>query len=373
MGKSAGILFVSKLNNALFLKRGPGSDFPGHWCFPGGHQEAGETAEKCAVREAIEEIGFLPKGERAEWTRTIKSYAMAVPASAAPAGTVAQTTPPVPADPIDFTTFVQKVDEQFVPETDGEHTGHAWAPISDPPEPLHPGCRIALQRFTLDELGVARAIMTGDLVSPQRYQNVSLFAMRITGTGVAYRRAINEFVYRRPEHYLNDEFLARCNGLPVIMMHPDTAILDSKEFSDRVVGTMMLPYTRENEVWGIAKIYDADAISLLLTEKMSTSPSVLLRTTEDTAKMTLEDGSTLLIEGKPTLLDHLAICEQGVWDKGEEPYGIEQHTLEEAKADSDNIIIPIKPKLDATKLRRLDQGVTLLNVRMSNLTARKRA
>ena len=228
----------------------------------------------------------------------------------------------------------------------------------------------------MDELGVARAVAAGDLVSPQRYHNLSLFNMRITGTGVAYRRALNEFVYRRPEHYLNDEFLARCNGLPVIMMHPEKAILDSKEFSDRVVGTMLLPYIKGDEVWGVAKIYDAEAIALLLTEKMSTSPSVLLRTTEDTAKMTLEDGSQLLIEGKPTLLDHLAICEVGVWDKGEEAYGIEQATLE-AKADAEIRIIPtatyIKKSLDPIKLRNLNHGVMLLNARMSNYAARKRA
>ena len=329
--KAAGILFVSPNQNALFLKRGESGDFTGYWCLPGGHIEGSETPEQAAMREAIEEIGFLPKGERAQWTHTIKDYA-ATGLAAQPAGEPTPAPPLVPvapANPIDFTTFIQNVKEQFEPAVNNEHVGHAWAPLSDPPQPLHPGVAIALRRFGMDELGVARAIAAGELSSPQRYHNMSLFAMRITGTGVAYRRALNEFVYRRPEHYLNEEFLARCNGLPVILMHPAKAILNSKEYNDRNVGSMFLTFIGDganfpaDEVWGVAKIFDDEAIALLISDKMSTSPSVLLRTTKDTAKMTLEDGSTLLIEGKPSLLDHLAICEQGVWDKGEAPSGVE--------------------------------------------------
>jgi Uncharacterized protein conserved in bacteria (DUF2213) len=196
---------------------------------------------------------------------------------------------------------------------------------------LHPGCRLALDRLSMDELGVARAMSSGQLTSPQKYGNVHLFDMRITGTGVAFRNEKKddkgvivqkeEFVYRRPENYLTPDFLARCNGLQVIMMHPKSAILNSKEFSARTVGAMMLPYIKGDEVWGIAKIYDDDAIRLLESETMSTSPAVLLGNGDQ--KVTFE-GRDLLIEGAPSLLDHLAICEHGVWDKGGEPSGIRQ-------------------------------------------------
>ena len=326
------------------MKRGPDGDMPGTWCFPGGHIEQNETPEQAAVREAIEEIGHLPKGDRAVWTHSIKAYQPSVTAR------------PQDGAEIEFTTFIQKVPEQFEPIINGESVGFAWAPLSDPPEPLHPGCRIALARQGMDELGVARAMVAGELSSPQRYQNMTLFNMRITGTGVAYRQAIDEFVYRRPEHYLNDEFLARCNGLSVIMMHPAKAILDSKEFNGRIVGTMLLPYIKGNEVWGIAKIYDDDALSILLTQPMSTSPAVLLNTSSDSLKTTMDDGSTLLIEGKPTLLDHLAICARGVWDKGGEPTGVDSHLTrgdsqmdEEAKKAAD---VEAKIKADADKAEK---------------------
>ena len=80
---------------------------------------------------------------------------------------------------------------------------------------------------------------------------------------------------------------------------------------------------------------------------------VVLRDTKENFRVELEDGSTLLIEGKPSLLDHLAICERGVWDKGEEPSGINRGdsdmTPEEMKAkkDADEKAAADKVKADA--------------------------
>jgi 8-oxo-dGTP pyrophosphatase MutT (NUDIX family) len=47
--KAAGILFVTPDRQALFLKRGPGGDHPGEWCFPGGEAEPDETQSPIAV------------------------------------------------------------------------------------------------------------------------------------------------------------------------------------------------------------------------------------------------------------------------------------------------------------------------------------
>ena len=320
--RGAGILFVTAQGKALFLKRGPGGDAPGAWCFPGGTTEGDETAEQTALREAEEEVGSIPAGKRVVHTRSItpiETINAAVTATAAPT-----------QDKVDFTTFIQHVPQEFTPTLNGEHTGWAWAAINEPPAPLHPGCSVALSRLNWDELGVARAMAAGQLTSPQLYGNVHLFDMRITGTGVAYRGAKHddkgnqitpeEFVYRRPENYLTDEFLQRCHGLAVIMMHPAKALLNSKEHGARVVGAMMLPYIKGDEVWGIAKIYDDDAIKMMLASQMSTSPAVLLGNGDQ--KLKTEDGTDLHIEGKPSLLDHLAICERGVWDKGGAPSGV---------------------------------------------------
>jgi 8-oxo-dGTP pyrophosphatase MutT (NUDIX family) len=355
MIKAAGILFLTDQNHALFLRRSPMAlDFAGHWDFPGGAQEGDEDAEETALREAREEIGAIPAGVQVPHTRT-KGSASILP------GVAGVGAPPVlpvpdgapaaaPANDVDYMTFLQRVGEQFIPKLSKEHDGWAWAPVDSPPQPLHPGCAIALERLAMDELGVARAIAAGRLVSPQRYENVWLFAIRITGTDVAFRDKIDEYVVRKPEHYLNDEFLARCNGLPVIFKHPKKSILDSDEFSNRIVGTVFLPYIAGDEVWAVAKIY-VDAVAQMMREgDLSTSPSVNFADFSVNAKLKLEDGSKVLIEGKPSLFDHVAICELGVWDKGGEPQGIRSEAREDsAMADEDKKAVEDKAKDDAAK------------------------
>lgn len=331
--KGAGILLIAPGGQALFLKRGPGGDFPGAWCFPGGTTEAGEAAEDTAKRETIEEIGHLPKGTRSLHSRTITA---------------------VPGGSVDFTTFLQRVDETFQPEVNGEHVGFAWAPVGEPPQPLHPGAAVALAKLDMDELAIARAMVAGTLTSPQRYENLSLFAMRITGIGAAYRSNGDEFVWRKAEVYLNPDFLARCNGLPVLWEHPKKAVLTSKEFNDRVVGTVFLPYIAGDEVWGIVKIWDDEARELLETERLSTSPTVTFR--DPTVNQRVElDGMKLLIEGKPSLLDHLAICEQGVWDKGGEPVGVRSETIgDSSMTDKEKADAEAKAKADAEAKEKAD-------------------
>ena len=124
---SAGIMFVTAEERVLFLKRGNGGDFPGHWCFPGGHQEPGETFEETAVRETREELGFVPQGKRE------------------PLGIT--DTP----DDTEFHTFEQRVGDEFAPKLNGEHTAYVWRDLSDPPTPLHPGVAELLEQVTEDQ------------------------------------------------------------------------------------------------------------------------------------------------------------------------------------------------------------------------------
>ena len=369
--KAAGILFLTPKRRALFLRRSDQGDCAGSWAWPGGKTEEGETAEQCAVRECTEEIGLLPKGPRAYHTRSVQDIAVVpAPAMEAPvAGVAALPAPAAGVDPVDFTTFLQLVPEEFIPELNDEHDGWCWADVASPPQPLHPGAAVALGRLSWDELGVARAMAAGQLTSPQRYENVSLFDIRITGTGVAYRQGLDEFVWRDPAIYLNDEFLARANGLAVIMEHPRGATLNSQEYADRSIGTVLLPYIKGEEVWGIAKVYDDDAIAMMSDpdQPMSTSPTVVFKRA-DNKTMKLEDGSTLLIEGTPSLLDHIAVCPLGVWDKGGEPAGVI------AVADAQAGVARILSRgLDPDKLNRLAQGMQLLSIRASNLGARRTA
>jgi 8-oxo-dGTP pyrophosphatase MutT (NUDIX family) len=380
--RAAGILLLHRApsgDTVLFLQRrsvnaGENThDHPGEWCFPGGAIEGDETAEECALRETEEEIGAAPFTNPVLLTRRVRSDARWEESADQPVL-------PVSLQPLgqetDFTTFLAKVHDQFIPKLNDEHQGFAWAPSTCPPEPLHPGCRIALARLTMDELGVARAIAASELVSPQQYDNLWLFALRITGTGASYRTKFDEHVWRDPSIYLNDEFLARCNGLPVIMEHPKTDTLDTKEYRDRVVGAIMLPYLKDDEVWGIARIQDQIIAKMLQDEQLSTSPAVVFHDNENLAGK-LDDGSNFLIEGKPYILDHLAICNAGVWDKGDEPTGVDRTgAVEDARADTGNAVIPDKEQrpearsdaepLDGFRLYALAASAARLRQRLGN-------
>lgn len=227
----------------------------------------------------------------------------------------------------------QEVGKEFV--SDGSHgsdlANARWKNIKDPEDVKNATSGLANERWhpradedqppPQTELEAAQLVRDGVLPSPTQYENITLFDVRITGTGTSYRSAHDEYVYRAPEHFLNDEFVARCNGLPLIFEHPDGSILDTEEYRARAIGTIILPYIKGDEVWGIAKVFDADAAELMKTTHASTSPAVVFRAAGSTETLDIE-GETVLIEGKPSYLDHLAICEAGVWDKGGEPSGV---------------------------------------------------
>jgi hypothetical protein len=95
------------------------------------------------------------------------------------------------------------------------------------------------------ELDVARSIASGDLTSPQRIGDLSLYAMRVSGTGVSYRKGLDEYVWRDPAVYLSQDMIDRCAGLPVIWEHPPKSMLNSEEFANRVVGGVMFSGGRQ--------------------------------------------------------------------------------------------------------------------------------
>ena len=321
MINASGILFVTPDNKILLLKRSGDSSHPKEWCFPGGHIEEGETPEQAALREFSEECGSSYDGELTQLYHTQDAS-------------------------IDFTTYLAHVDE-FTPKLNDEHTAFMWCDLDDLPNKLHPAVRAMLEqdavkgailgdeaKYTntdetradaanpvITELDIAKNIRDGVLTSPQRIGNLWLFAIRISGTGISFRPELKEYVDRPAESYLNDEFLARCNGLPVIWKHPESNKLDSESFKDRIVGTVFLPYIAESEVWGIAKIIDTDAAELMDAHQLSTSPGVVFQAGTN-ARKDLQDGTSLLLEGNPKLLDHIAIVEHGVWDKGGAPSGV---------------------------------------------------
>jgi hypothetical protein len=104
---------------------------------------------------------------------------------------------------------------------------------------------------------------------------------------------------------------------------------------------MFLPYVKGDEVWGIGKVYDKKAQIALNDLELSTSPSVVFRDTKVNYNIEMEDGSSLLVEGTPSFVDHLAICEKGVWDKGGDASGIRIDS--EATGEPREKVVTAKP------------------------------
>lgn len=298
-GRAAGILFLTDENEALFIRRGDGGDFPRTWACPGGHQNAEESLEDCARRECEEETGIKYEGPLE-----------------------------ILYDNGQFCTYIARHAKKEDVKLNYESSGFDWCSVDTPPTPLHPGMFNTIRAASAKtEYDIAELVKDEIYPSPQMFANVMLLAIRITGTGLAYRSSIGEHVWRDPSLYLNEEFLKRCNGLIVIMDHPETAVLNTEEFKDRAVGSIILPYIKGDEVWGIAKIYDKAAMAEIVEGEISTSPSVVFDNTAGNTTLTTENGEPLLIEGVPFLLDHIAIVtkargSKGVWDKGGDPAGV---------------------------------------------------
>lgn len=314
LGRAAGIMFLTPDGETLLLRRGDGGDFPRTFGLPGGHLEEGEDDEQAARRECLEETGY---SYRAPLER-LSVYG-------------------------NFTSFIVRGVDKFEVKLSDESTGYVWCKLEDAPEPLHPGLsetfRIARASTELD---VAELMRDGLLPSPQQFGNMHLFALRITGTGMSYRSKLDENVFRDPELFASDRFMQRCNGLPVVWDHPDKGLLDSDTFGSSVIGSIMLPYYVGGEVWGIARIMDSVAAEKMKSVKLSTSPGVSHTTQSEGDKVSL-DGMDILLEGVPVLIDHLAVCELGVWDKGGPPQGvkIDKHEVQDmpdpVKTDSQTV------------------------------------
>lgn len=291
----------------------------GTWCQPGGTVEPGELAIDAARREVLEEVGYQYDG-------------------------------PLTPHSIygDYLTFRAEVPERFEAKLNDESLAAGWFHIDDLPKPLHQPFAEMLAQQALNETEVAALIADGTLSSPQFFINMWMFAIRVTGTGVTWRSADQQMAFRNPDDYLTPEFLQRVAGVPLIWLHPEKNKLDSDEFAKRVIGTLTNSWGADNgEVWAIARVYDAEAAEIMATRQLSTSPTVTYSEMQDS--IIKIDGQPLLVEGSPVLLDHVAICEQGVWDKLLAPTGVKSDSIpnEAEKMDEEKIVALINKAIDA--------------------------
>lgn len=281
----------------------------GTWCQPGGTVEPGELAIDAARREVLEEVGYQYDG------------------------------PLTPHSVYgDYLTFRAEVPERFEAKLNDESLSAGWFHIDDLPKPLHQPFAEMLAQQALNETEVAALIADGTLSSPQFFINMWMFAIRVTGTGVTWRSADQQMAFRNPDDYLTPEFLQRVAGVPLIWLHPEKNKLDSDEFAKRVIGTLTNSWVADNgEVWTIGRVYDAEAAEIMATRQLSTSPTVTYSEAQDS--IIKIDGQPLLVEGSPVLLDHVAICEQGVWDKLLAPTGVKSDSIpnEAEKMDKEEL------------------------------------
>jgi hypothetical protein len=69
---------------------------------------------------------------------------------------------------------------------------------------------------------------------------------------------------------------------------------------------------------------------------------VVFRDPKVNYNLEMEDGSNLLVEGNPSFVDHLAICEKGVWDKGGDASGIRIDNDSAASGSPSEIVVTAK-------------------------------
>ncbi|HCV7461319.1 DUF2213 domain-containing protein [Salmonella enterica] len=230
--------------------------------------------------------------------------------------------------------------------------------------------------MSLTELEVAERIRDGTVPSPVKFSNMWLVNLRITGTGLAYRAGLKEHVWRDPKLYLNEEFLRRCNGLPVIANHPDEAVLTEEDFKSRIVGSVMLPYIRGDEVWAVCRVYLQSIVEEITEGDVSTSPSVVFNSTSGNVEV--QEGDTnFLIEGVPFLVDHIALVTKdhgslGVWDKDRIPAGVEVTNTGEIEMEKEELQTLLQGVV-SDALSGINQKIDGVVTRMDSLEQRDKA
>lgn len=230
--------------------------------------------------------------------------------------------------------------------------------------------------MSLTELEVAERIRDGTVPSPVKFSNMWLVNLRITGTGLAYRAGLKEHVWRDPKLYLNQEFLRRCNGLPVIANHPDDAVLTEEDFKSRIVGCVMLPYIRGDEVWAVCRVYLQSIVEEITEGDVSTSPSVVFNSTSGNVEVQ-EGDTSFLIEGVPFLVDHIALVTKdhgslGVWDKDRIPAGVEVTSTGEIEMEKEELQALLQGVV-SDALSGINQKIDGVVTRMDSLEQRDKA
>lgn len=133
--------------------------------------------------------------------------------------------------------------------------------------------------------------------------------IRITGLGENLRQNDgNYFIENRKKSiFLSKEAMFHLGNLPIIRNHPKEKFLCSENLANNaIIGNMLNAYYKEteNEIWGIARIFDKTLLGELNVKYFSTSPAV------ESFRDILSDTSNEY----PLSFNHIAFVEKGHWD-----------------------------------------------------------
>ena len=124
---AAGIIWNKKM--LLVSKRRERGLLGGLWEFPGGKIKPNESPRQCVLREIKEELGSLPDIVKTipieKFTHNKNNFI--------------------------YETFVNIIEEEFIPDLNHEHVGYAWVDIDHFPKPLHPGLYNTLNIDAINE------------------------------------------------------------------------------------------------------------------------------------------------------------------------------------------------------------------------------
>jgi 8-oxo-dGTP pyrophosphatase MutT (NUDIX family) len=115
MNISGGVFFYSQnTNRFLYLLRNDPKNI-GNWGIPGGKIEEGETLLDGVTRECVEEIGYFPPTAKLIPIQKFINNKFV------------------------YHTFFCKVENEFIPILNDEHSGYSWIDSLQYPKPMHPG------------------------------------------------------------------------------------------------------------------------------------------------------------------------------------------------------------------------------------------
>lgn len=142
--------------------------------------------------------------------------------------------------------------------------------------------------------------------------------VRITGLGENLRFGDGTlFVENRDKiAFLSNEAMAHFGNLPIIINHPKESLLNSENLAEnRIIGNTINAFFKDDEIWGIARIFDKSILEKLNNGIYSTSPAIKSFHSQGTREC-------------PLVINHLAFVDKGHWDKdGKKAYDDSQITF----------------------------------------------